>query len=42
MVLWGSWWGYIVEKAVGRGKIMLGGVRLGRGELTDCGEEEKV
>jgi hypothetical protein len=34
--------GDIVEEAVCRGDIILGGVRLVGGELTDCGEEGMV
>ena len=34
--------GDIVEKVVGRGESMVGGVKLGGGELADWGEEGKV
>jgi hypothetical protein len=30
-----------VDKAVGRGEIMLGGVKLVGGDLTDSGEDGK-
>ncbi len=31
--------GGVIEKALGRGEVMLGGVRLVGGELADCGED---
>ncbi len=34
--------GDIVEKVVGRGESMVGGVKLVGGELADWGEEGKV
>jgi hypothetical protein len=32
--------GDVIEKAVGRGKIVLGWIRLVEGELTDSSENE--
>ncbi len=40
--VWVEVGGAIVEKAVGRGEVMLGGVGLVGGELADSSEDRQV